>query len=382
MAQENNIEYFEKFDDYLNNQLNETEREVFEQKLKLDNSFAEAFELYKLATVATTIHEIDNLKGILDSIDYEGFELKEKRNKTIKIVAGVLLLVGLLTTVFVYNLYNNKVENKNEFIKHKQSNKVSSTEKSQFETTLPEKEEVVAKVENNSSHISIQENVSNVQSLSGNNQTIIGTKHVSIADHKQSTSNVDLSKNSSAASKTIDFQQQINITANVEHISSCKGESTGKIIIKNIKFAGNNIQVFLNQKLVYQGSNDELILTNLSEGNYYIQIVDSKNSPPFTHELQIDAINNSSCINKINGIVNINTNQWWILDVENYTRIISIYGMGGNLILKKVISANEAFEWNGTDSNGNVLPLSTYLVEITDNQEVLKAKGTVTVIGH
>ena len=56
--------------------------------------------------------------------------------------------------------------------------------------------------------------------------------------------------------------------------------------------------------------------------------------------------------------------------------------MGGNLILKKVISANEAFEWNGTDSNGNVLPLSTYLVEITDNQEVLKAKGTVTVIGH
>ena len=47
-----------------------------------------------------------------------------------------------------------------------------------------------------------------------------------------------------------------------------------------------------------------------------------------------------------------------------------------------MISTNEPFEWNGTDSSGNILPLSTYLVEITDSQDVLKAKGAVTVIGQ
>lgn len=98
--------------------------------------------------------------------------------------------------------------------------------------------------------------------------------------------------------------------------------------------------------------------------------------------MQIDAVNSNYCIKKINAIVNIQTNQWWTLESENYTRIISVYGMGGNLLFKKVISANESFEWNGTDSGGNLLPLSTYFVEITDGQDILKAKGAVTVIGQ
>ncbi|HYG39670.1 MAG TPA: tetratricopeptide repeat protein [Cytophagales bacterium] len=116
MSYNQNMEYLEEIDLYLNGSLSDTEMEVFEERLKSDPQLAYEVERHK---IARSIIKSASLREKLDFLGRDEFTSKKqgilnKYSIVVKILA-VIVLFGL--TVFVFELFtlNNDVLFENQY---------------------------------------------------------------------------------------------------------------------------------------------------------------------------------------------------------------------------------------------------------------------------
>lgn len=378
-------EKYHRVERYLRNQLSSEERETFEKDLDTDSDLANALDL---------IHEADNLIKVFtlqemeESVKVEIDKAEASRNKQVRnsgLKGGLIILflaLSALVTFIIFGKINKRrevselepvttitvskqkvdslkgMDLENNLSEVKRPERVSPVVKSRLDKKNSVKPEYNWKTPVVPDHVSVSPDINkNNQSFMGSKDTrdAAGASETALATHK--------------GSKVVACDE-IDITADIATVSTCKGKTAGSIQITGIKGGKTPYRIFVNDT----DYDSKTSFTGLAEGQYSILLQDSfLCSRQFSVDVKgIDCLEPEAAFAPGQGQVFV-----FPLAEGQSGGVATVYSADGKVIFSGNIVPGDS--WSGTDQYGNTVPADSYfyVIDLPENE---KKSGYVTII--
>lgn len=354
-------------DDYLLGKLYGEQLSNFETALKHDPALAEE------VTQAKIIHQLMLQKRLLDVKSITQKErLKSRKNNIVKYSTITIIVWSLISGGFFILHNNEKKQNEiqNEVIltdtvipiidnhdlktpEVKLSSR-SQTKLSINETTAQKKEEsrTIVYVE------TIEDTISNVNNKTEEPLTI--KQEIETPEENKKALPAETVKN---ASKPLCDKLNVNIISS----GTCFGKNEGEIIID---VSGEQTPII--EQLTDENGEEIHEYEHLPSGEYIYKLEDANNCSIE----KVTSIDEKNCPMIID--FNPSTGEAWALPIYNTYGTLTIYGKAGNIVFTTGIDADTQTEWNGYQSDGELLS-GYYIFTIEyDNGKLIKGNVTIT----
>lgn len=375
MSKEENISQL--IEDYLNGDLAPTEKTQFEKDLATQPALKQAVEDEKLIREAIMENSVLSFQAEL----HQEFN-RQKRIERIKFIGIIsILLVASITTLLYLNPFSpeEKEESPVKIKEHQSNNKTNlpSNKKKPHHTGVkqktPDQEKRHSKNEHlNTSNSTLPHEQGNeditLNSPTSDSLIIADTASQAIENNTESTINTTNAGNTKVSTPLPSKCKGVLLTAKVTPTPTCEGEEKGKLVVSTITGGTPPYVIQLNDR----DWQEETYFTFLSAGEYSIQLKDSKNC---TSTLpQTSEIVEEYCFIPKKGF-NPDYETWEYLGHWDTPVKITIRNKSGIIVYQEEIE--DDFEWDGLDSQGNIVPKGLYLYTIESKNP---KRGTVTVI--
>ncbi|HVD96851.1 MAG TPA: hypothetical protein VNB90_01520 [Cytophagaceae bacterium] len=358
-------EKYEQIELYINRQLSPQEQEAFEAAMNRDPELKQEVELYREAQSIMIDQGVLEVKMQLRNIHQK--ELRRMRGRKYFLGGAVLVIVSAtLSYLYFTNPATTKTEEKN--------NTVADTS-----VTVQENTRVISSLPANSNMVTTSpERKANTSSLpvTSINTTITDTTSTAPVPAEEKRSNPENTSSTSPEPIVNTAPQGTNcagtITGEVGITSTCKNESSGKIVVTlNSLRGGTKPYKFALDKDDEFRTNGQF--TELEAGTYHVFVKDKNNC---VSEIKQVEVTSKICIPP--AAFKPEYGETWKAP-EGINGQLKIMNRANDVVFSTTLHSNTVFEWNGNDQNGMSLATGAYhYMIITESGEVIN--GSVTIL--
>lgn len=352
-------ELYQQIDNYLKNKLSETERQEFDQKLKVDSELQEQVDLQLLTNELIVENRFDQIfnNAVIANTNTKSYSKA--------IIGGTSILIALIGSIF---LFNDKSE-KDLSIK---SNPVSviSEPKTELKTEIVKptinKEEKIKKSIFTYSPIDKYIEKENIEPITSN------TSALEISEDNV----IDEIKDQYKMDVIVDICATTKINADIFSVPSCTNDSTGKITISTTTIKGGKAPYLFGLNNSEFSNNSEF--NNLKSGLYNIFIKDANNC--IIEIYKEFKLVDKNCFKQLNFSFNPHMGESWNYNPgvnSNYS--VKITSKNGDVVWKNNLSEDNQINWDGNNSNGGIVESGIYIYEINFLNGV-NQHGTITIL--
>lgn len=354
------IELFLRIESYLNGQLDEGQRILYEAEMAQNQALKDRVEASRLANLALMRNKLWEIKNLSATIDQES----KKATKTKRIVAvttGLTMLVAGLAYVMLS-------EKKPAVIPAPSKTKaiVQIVPSKKAETKIPASKELTTK-------IVITKKAETNASISTPVTTNNASEHTSPVSpsyyNTNPTPKEDI-KSDAVVEKPIieNLCATTNLEVHVQTEKACLNEQNGRIQVSGFR-GGKSPYHFK----ILDENQQNITATQLPAGNYSVVVTDANH-----------------CSKTFGGIVvkeedcrkdyELNASNGETIEIGNASQStsLSVYDKAGNLYFYKQFAEGEKIYWDGTSSNG--VAQSGYFIFMLKQQGGKTKQGSVTVV--
>ena len=377
------INKYEKFEQYLKGELSTDEKNTFQNKLENDVEFNREFLQHE------KLFNIINDKGYIDVKENirQIHSRKLRINKYIRNTGiGISILVSgmILYSVFISS-------KKDEDIVNEETTEIADNNSQPLIHSIPRFEKdtvksVTKKINNNkaaeikvSQQVTENNRIEDIPDLGIKNQVrkiVNPEKKDSLFQHKIILSPDRKINNTEPAemdtAKMFDCSK-IEIYSDVTIKESCNNKSTGEIQFVNRTISGGNEPYSFS---IDNGQNyySKDHFTSLKSGIYHLFIKDKNNCFSRLGSFRISSIN--CTYEHAFAPLKLET---WEVPTEHRAGTLSILSRSGNLVFKRNIEAFEVYKWDGKTEEGVLLPMGIFqfIIKFRDGEE---KTGSITII--
>jgi len=368
------IEDIELIDRYNNGLLSPQEALDFTSRLQNDVSFQELYA--DISDVENLVQSIE-VKKITDIAQQEYTKVSNAGNglssKIFSIVGGIVL-VGF--AAYFITKKDETPAPSNVEIATKSDDYQKDTNKLVTEQTI------------NTTILQTQQKQQHAQHFSSNSSkknTVIQKSEQEIKSEGNENVNQSVDKEQAysnlqtgSANAVINCDTKIDIK--YAAFPTCVNENTGSVKINSISGAEKPYKLFLNSQLV-EGNN--LLISNLSAGEYFLELQDVKNCKSEIYTLNISQvecakISNSPKTASENYLVYLNEQEWKIPNCPS-RGMLEITSQTGTVVAKLNISADNNSSWIFVNNQNAAITVGVYLFSILDTETNSQRVGTITI---
>ena len=369
------IEDIELIDRYNNGLLSQLEALDFESRLQNDISFQELYA--DISDVENLVKSIE-VKKIFDIAQQEYSKISNAGNglssKIFTIVGGIVL-VGF-ATYFITKKdetpapSNVEIASKSEDYKSDTNNIVSQQKTNT--TNLPTQSQQQQHAQHFSNRTLLPANTfqKTEQDAKSDGNEIVNQSLDKGQDYNS------LPTGSANAIVNCDTKIDIKYAAS----PTCTNENSGSVKINTITGAQKPYKLYLNSQLI-EGNN--LLISNLSAGEYFLELQDVRNCKSEIYSLNISQIecaklSNSPKTTTENYLVYLNEQEWKIPNCPS-KGTLEITSQSGTVVAKVNISADNNSTWNFVNNQNAAISVGVYLFSILDTETNSQRVGTITI---
>lgn len=364
-------------DQFLSGKLSPEEKINFEQMMQNDADFAQEVELERIIKGAVIDNSLlDWKKAIAEETKRQS---NRKKNKYL-LIAGACIMAILISGMAIF-LTSNK--DKKETTRPSKATKETSTiiVKEEIETNINSVEKTDTETKNKKS-IPFNDQkiiIPNTSETLKNEKKTIVTNTQESKSKAQKTDSIPLTHLSKTEEKfletknthsVIDPCEKVTFTTEIKTIVTCEGQSEGQIILSNTKGGFGEYSYSLKDVGNWQSAGN----FNGLQSDYYSIVIKDQKGCIFTIPQEV-FVAEQYCYKPEIGF-NPDFETWeykafWTDEVE-----FKIIDKTGQFIIKETVT--DDFEWNGTNQQGEKVPVGLYRYYIKTGKET--KSGTITVM--